>query len=113
MSINNNIRNNVYDFMEYMVNDNTGNIGVTYIDYESVVNQLLRRNPRAIMYYNMYSTYFENHKKYLKKENLPYYRFTNFDNIDSLIESATNYCARNNENIIFTFCKFLWLYMHH
>ena len=111
MSIN--IRNKVYDFMEYMINDSTGKIGETFMDHEYAVNLLLQRNPRAIMYYNMYNVYFENNKKFLKKENLPCYRWIKFDNIDGLIRTSINYSNVRGENKVFSFCKFLWLHMHH
>jgi len=106
-------RSQIYDFMEYIVNDSTGTIGTIFMDHAYAINQLLQRNPRAIMYYNMYVTYFENNKKYLKQENLPCDKFKRFDSIDSLIESATNHSIMHNKNIVFTFCLFSWLYMHH
>jgi hypothetical protein len=111
MSIN--IRTKVYDFMEYMINDSSGKIWETFMDHENAVNLLLQRNSHAIMYYNMYNVYFENKKKFLKKENLPCYRWIKFDNIDSLIRTSIDHSNIRNENMIFTFCKFLWLYMHH
>ena len=107
-----NIRNKVYDFMEYMANDSNGKIGETYMDHEYAVNLLLQRNPRAIIYYNMYIIYFENNKKFLKRENLPCYQWVKFNNIDSLIRSVVNYSNMRDENKIFTFCKFLWLFMY-
>lgn len=113
MSIYKNIRNKIYDFMEYIINDNNGMIGVTYMDHEYAVSLLLQRNPLAIMYYNMYVIYFENNQKFLKKENLPCYQWYKFDNIDSLIRSTTNNANMRGESNIFTFCKFIWLYMHH
>ena len=109
-------RSQIYDFMEFMTNDMEGKIGIVCEKYEYVINLFLQRDPRAIMYYNMYNTYFENNKKYLKKENIKCYQFAEFDNIDSLIDSSQR-MPRNIEptqkNKMYVFCRDLWLYMHH
>jgi len=102
----------IYDFLNYILNDMTGVIGENFIEFEKPVISLINMEPNAVHYYNMFIKMFNKHKKYLRKQSI-----NNINNIPTLSStlSSYKYSLKNdthNEKI-FRFCLILWLHIHH
>jgi hypothetical protein len=104
-----NQRNDVYDFLDYIINDKTGNIGVCFMDYDLAINKLLNSEPDAIFMYNLFAKTFNKNKKFLKKEGKPTC-ISSFPTILAVIHSMR---PRNDITRTANFCICLWLYLHH
>ena len=105
----------IYDFLNYILNDMTGVIGENFIEFEKPVISLINMEPNAVHYYSMFIKMFNEHKKYLKKQAIN--NINNINNIPTLSStlSSYKYSLKNdthNEKI-FRFCLILWLHIHH
>lgn len=104
--------NDVYDFLNYIIDDTSGHIGEKFMNFQGPVSKLLAKDPHAMFMYNLFVKTFNKNKKYYKKEGLEFYQYLNFPTVTENI--AIMRPKDNTENAhIFAFCVCLWLHLHH
>ena len=104
MASSNNAYNNINSFLEFMINDNLGEIITKWVYWKTEINYFLSMNENAL---NCYKNFINNHN------NINEHAFPDFNHIIKIINDINGNIRVRMQPKEFQFGYDLWGYTHH